>query len=108
MEWNGMEWEWRGGKGAESCDRQVGDKMGDSFDEVFLPTMKKRIEAGSTHHEVERLLKIQDLGGRDQRGAVRGTGAQSLGRRRNPEAVTRVERMGLSVRVGRPTKGDGR
>ncbi len=31
---------------AESFDHQVANKMGDFFDDVFLPTMKKLVEAG--------------------------------------------------------------
>jgi len=31
---------------AESFDHQVADKMGEFFDDVFLPVMKKLIEAG--------------------------------------------------------------
>ena len=31
---------------AESFDKQVADKMGRFFEDVFLPTMRKLIEAG--------------------------------------------------------------
>ena len=43
---------------AESFDKQVADKMGESFDDVFLPAMKKLIEAGLSYDEVKRLVKI--------------------------------------------------
>jgi hypothetical protein len=34
------------------------DKMGDFFDEVFLPTMKRLVEAGLSYDEVKRVLKL--------------------------------------------------
>src|SRR5512135_2555996 len=43
---------------AESFDKQVADKMGGFFDEVFLPTMKKLVEAGLSYDDVKRLVKI--------------------------------------------------
>jgi hypothetical protein len=43
---------------AESFDKQVADKMGKFFDETFLPTMKKLVEAGLSYDEVKRLVKI--------------------------------------------------
>lgn len=43
---------------AESFDRQVADKMGEFFDDVFLPVMKKLIEAGLSYDEVKRTVKI--------------------------------------------------
>jgi hypothetical protein len=43
---------------AESFDKQVADKMGGLFDDVFLPTMKKLVEAGLSYDEVKRLVKI--------------------------------------------------
>src|SRR5262249_10780666 len=43
---------------AESFDRQVADKMGEFFDDVFLPVMKKLIEAGLSYDEVKRLVKV--------------------------------------------------
>ena len=43
---------------AESFDHQVADKMGGFFGDVFLPTMKKLVEAGLTYDEVKRLVKI--------------------------------------------------
>ena len=32
--------------------------MGEFFDDVFLPTMKKLVEAGLSYDEVKRLVKI--------------------------------------------------
>ncbi len=43
---------------AESFDKQVAHKMGGFFDEVFLPMIKKLVEAGKTYDEVKRLVKI--------------------------------------------------
>lgn len=43
---------------AESFDKQVANKMGKFFDEAFLPTMKKLVEAGLTYDDVKRLVKI--------------------------------------------------
>src|SRR5262245_11391918 len=43
---------------AEAIDRQVAGKMGGFFDELFLPTMKKLVEAGLSYDEVKRLVKI--------------------------------------------------
>ena len=43
---------------AESFDKQVVSKMGGFFDEVFLPTMKKLVEAGLSYDDVKRLVKI--------------------------------------------------
>jgi hypothetical protein len=43
---------------AESFDRQVADKMGEFFDDVFLPVMKKLIEAGLSYDDVKRAVKI--------------------------------------------------
>ena len=43
---------------AESFDKQVTHKMGEFFKDVFLPTMKKLIEAGLSYDEVKRLVKI--------------------------------------------------
>ena len=43
---------------AESFDKQVADKMGGFFDEVFLPTLKKLVEAGLSYDEVKRVVKI--------------------------------------------------
>jgi hypothetical protein len=43
---------------AASFDRQVADKMGGFFDEVFLPTMKKLVKADLSYDEVEKRVKI--------------------------------------------------
>ena len=43
---------------AESFDNQVADEMGAFFDDVFLPTMKKLVEAGLFYDEVKKLVEI--------------------------------------------------
>ena len=43
---------------ALSFDKQVTDKMGRFFGDVFLPTVKKLVEAGLSYDEVKRLVKI--------------------------------------------------
>jgi hypothetical protein len=43
---------------AESFDKQVAHKMGEFFNEVFLPSMKKLVEAGLSYDDVKRLVKI--------------------------------------------------
>lgn len=43
---------------AELFDKQVADKMGAFFEDVFLPLMKELIEAGLSYDEVKRLVKI--------------------------------------------------
>jgi hypothetical protein len=48
---------------AELFDRQVADKMGRFFEDVFLPTMKKLIEAGLSYDEVKRAVKIPSTWG---------------------------------------------
>jgi hypothetical protein len=48
---------------AESFDKQVAHKMGDFFDEVFLPVMRKLVEAGKSYDEVKRLVKIPSTWG---------------------------------------------
>jgi hypothetical protein len=48
---------------AESFDRQVADKMGEFFDDVFLPVMKELIEAGLSFDEVKRAVKIPSTWG---------------------------------------------
>ncbi len=48
---------------AESFDKQVADKLGDFFEDVFLPTMKKLIEAGHSYDEVKRTVKIPSTWG---------------------------------------------
>jgi hypothetical protein len=37
--------------------------MGEFFNEVFLPTMKKLVEAGKSYDEVKRLVKIPSTWG---------------------------------------------
>ena len=48
---------------AESFDKQVAHKMGEFFDEVFLPMIKKLVEAGTSYDEVKRLVKIPSTWG---------------------------------------------
>jgi hypothetical protein len=48
---------------AESFDKQVAHKMGEFFSEVFLPMMKKLVEAGKSYDEVKRLVKIPSTWG---------------------------------------------
>ena len=48
---------------AESFDKQVADKMGEFFDEVFLPTMKKLVEAGLSYDKVKSVVKIPSTWG---------------------------------------------
>jgi hypothetical protein len=48
---------------AESFDHQVAEKMGEFFDDVFLPVMKKLIEAGLSYDEVKRTVKIPSTWG---------------------------------------------
>ena len=48
---------------AESFDKQVADKMGKFFNDVFLPTLKKLVEAGLSYDEVKRLVKIPSTWG---------------------------------------------
>jgi hypothetical protein len=43
---------------AESFDKQVAHKMGDFFSDVFVPSLKKLVEAGLSYDEVKRLVKI--------------------------------------------------
>ena len=43
---------------AESFDKQVAHKMGEFFNEVLLPDMKKLVEARLSYDEVKRLVKI--------------------------------------------------
>ncbi len=43
---------------AESFDKQVADRMGEFFDDLFLPTLKKLIEAGLSYDEVKRAVTI--------------------------------------------------
>jgi len=48
---------------AGSFDHQVADKMGRFFAEVFLPAMKRLVEAGLSYDEVKRLVKIPSTWG---------------------------------------------
>jgi hypothetical protein len=48
---------------AESFDKQVADKMGSFFEEVFLPMIKKLVKAGKSYDEVKRLVKIPSTWG---------------------------------------------
>lgn len=43
---------------AESFDKQVAHKMGEFFEDVFLPALKKLVESGRSYDEVKRLVKI--------------------------------------------------
>ena len=43
---------------AESFDKQVAHKMGSFFEEVFVPILKKLVEAGLSYDDVKRLVKI--------------------------------------------------
>src|SRR5262249_8679586 len=47
----------------ESFDKQVAHKMGEFFDDVFLPMMKKLVGAGLSYDEVKRLAKIPSTWG---------------------------------------------
>ena len=48
---------------AQSFDKQVAHKMGRFFEEVFLPNLKKLVEAGLSYEEVKRLVKIPSTWG---------------------------------------------
>jgi hypothetical protein len=48
---------------AESFDKQVAHKMGKFFDDVFLPMIKKLVEAGLSYDEVKRVVKIPSIWG---------------------------------------------
>ena len=48
---------------ADSFDKQVAHKMGRFFDDVFLPNLKKLVEAGLSYDEVKRLVKIPSTWG---------------------------------------------
>lgn len=43
---------------AELFDKQVAHKMGRFFDDVFLPMIKKLVEAHRSYDDVKRLVKI--------------------------------------------------
>ena len=48
---------------AESFDKQVAHKMGRFFDDVFLPMIKKLVEAHRSYEDVKRLVKIPSTWG---------------------------------------------
>ena len=48
---------------AGSFDKPVVHKMGEFFDEMFLPSLKKLVEAGLSYDEVKRLVKIPSTWG---------------------------------------------
>jgi len=48
---------------AESFDKHVAHKMGKFFNDVFLPILKKLIEAGRSYDDVKRLVKIPSTWG---------------------------------------------
>ena len=48
---------------AESFDKQVAHKMGEFFDDVFLPMIKKLVEARRSYEDVKRLVKIPSTWG---------------------------------------------
>ena len=48
---------------AESFDKQVAHQMGPFFDKVFLPTMKKLVEAGFSYDKVKSVVKIPSTWG---------------------------------------------
>ena len=48
---------------AESFDKQVAHKMSRFFDDVFLPNLKKLVEAGLSYDEVKRPVKIPSTWG---------------------------------------------
>jgi hypothetical protein len=43
---------------AASFDRQVADKMGEFFGDVFLPMMKQLVQAGLSYEQVKRAVDI--------------------------------------------------
>jgi hypothetical protein len=43
---------------AGSFDKQVARKMGSFFKDVFVPTLKKLVEAGLSYDEVKRVVEI--------------------------------------------------
>jgi hypothetical protein len=43
---------------AESFDKQVAHKMGRFFEDVFVPVLRKLVEAGKSYEEVKLLVKI--------------------------------------------------
>ncbi len=55
---------------AESFNKQVAQKLGDFFHEVFLPSVKKLVEAGLSSEEVKRLLTIPSTRGAEITGQL--------------------------------------
>jgi hypothetical protein len=102
---------------AESFDQQVADKMGEFFDGVFLPTMKKLIEAGLSYDEVKRAVKIPSTWGakirgeqfrkRPRRRCRRAAGAESPDRLSRRIRPTQVPQPAASTAAGihRPAPG---
>jgi hypothetical protein len=54
---------------AAAFDHQVADKMGDFFDEVFLPLMKRLVQAGLSYEEVKKTVGIPPRWGAKIKGA---------------------------------------
>jgi hypothetical protein len=48
---------------ADSFDKQVAHKMGRFFDDMFLPNLKKLVEAGLSYDDVKRLVKVPSTWG---------------------------------------------
>jgi hypothetical protein len=48
---------------AESFDKQVAHKMGKFFEDVFLPSLKRLVEAGLSYDEVKRVVTIPSTWG---------------------------------------------
>ena len=48
---------------AESFDKQVAHKMGRFFDDVFLPNLKKLVEAGLAYDAMKSVVKIPSTWG---------------------------------------------
>ena len=48
---------------AESFDKQVAHKMGRFFEDVFLPFMRKLVEAGLSYDKVKSVVKIPSTWG---------------------------------------------
>jgi hypothetical protein len=48
---------------AESFDKQVTSKMGKFFEDVFLPSMKRLVEARRSYEDVKRLVQIPSTWG---------------------------------------------
>ena len=48
---------------AESLDKQVAHKMGEFFNDVFLPSLKNLVEAGLSYDKVKSVVKIPSTWG---------------------------------------------